>query len=335
MTSNWHREELARIGAETEAAARRTEPGACHPAGHFARGCLCPECPELRAAVGKGMDKHIAATMEAREKGKRAAEAEITAQAHREAAARAEVTRELAGYGAYPYRTGGKQLRGPKHEAATREQSRAAIVHLQLLKGPHGYKSQDTDPHSPCTCMHPRPGTSGVEDRPYAHDRACRRNYGQFSGTPGWRADHGELTSGIEVPPLDGAVTLIEGCRNPDSVSTCLPPADPVAQWQEVTRSLVLPDPGQAFTAIPDQPPGTCIICRTGPLFAGNQCWYCHALNGLIRDELRTSNHDHSGWAVMAALATALAALSVLYSLPVVFVPAFVLGLLAVLRRLP
>jgi len=182
---------LLRIGPDTEELSRHLNPGDCH---HI--GCLCPECSELRRAVGGGkrMDKHIAKTMEANERGRIAAEQEILAQARREAAARARVTRELAKYGAYPYRAAGEAaqdfLDGTVHNRGTGKLVRAWPEYLQRLEGPHGYKAQDTDPHSPCTCRDPKPGTSGIEDRPYAHDQACRRNYGQFSGTPGWRADH-------------------------------------------------------------------------------------------------------------------------------------------------
>lgn len=220
---------LLRIGPDTTHLADHIQITATgHP-----RGCLCPECSDLRRAVGGGrsMNKHIAAAMTARERGKRAAEAEIIAQRKREAAARAEVTRELAYWGAYPYRASDGGLGGAEPVLATGA--------------------------GDCTCGPP---------------------YGSYhlTGCPG----------GIEVPSLGGAAVMIEG--EPAE------PADPVAQWREVTRSLVLPDYGQRIATIPDQPPGTCINCRTGPLFSGNQCWYCNALDDLRLGQSRLDQAERS-----------------------------------------
>jgi hypothetical protein len=96
---------LQRIGADTEELSRQLNP----PAGsmpYHPIGCLCPECAKVRAAVGKmrGRDKHLAAVMNAKERGKAAAEQAVTGQRRREAAAWAQVTREMAAYGVYPYR---------------------------------------------------------------------------------------------------------------------------------------------------------------------------------------------------------------------------------------
>src|SRR5207244_10512447 len=70
-------------------------PDGCEPViyGHKP-GCACPRCAEHRGYL---------LTREARQRGKNAAEQGIIDQAHREAYGRAVVTRELAGYGAYPY----------------------------------------------------------------------------------------------------------------------------------------------------------------------------------------------------------------------------------------
>jgi hypothetical protein len=70
--------------------------------------------------------------------------------------------------------------------------------------------------------------------------------------------------------------------------------ADPVWQWQEVTRSIILPDYGQLLARVPDQPPGTCKDCRTGPLYAGNQCWYCNALGDLAIAKPAQPAREHS-----------------------------------------
>src|SRR5438105_6484887 len=111
MTSRWYDTELARIGAlpETEILHERSRLRQAHPGG-----CPCGECAEIRAAVGgsRRMDKHIARMMAAKEAGRPGAERAITAQRHREGAARAEVARELAGYGAYPYRVSDGGLGG-------------------------------------------------------------------------------------------------------------------------------------------------------------------------------------------------------------------------------
>ena len=161
-------------------------------AAHHPRGCLCPECSELRAAVGGGkrMDKHLARLQEAKRRGKTAAEQAITAQRRREAGARAEVTRELAGYGAYPYRDSG--------------------------------------------CEKP------AKRRPVRYDKPVTAR-----------------------PALDKAVLTPE---------------------QEITAEIYEPlglDYSQLAAAFPDQPPDACGNCRTGPLFAGFRCSYCHALDEL------------------------------------------------------
>ena len=127
----------------------------------------------------------------ARERGRVAAELEITAQVRREAAARAEITREMAGYGACPYRTAreaaqefldsavrgrGKQLRDPKHAisektetvhepALTPEQEiRAALTAFDdwMLNGPDlpGWIARD-DPE-PGRCRECRLGHADV-----------------------------------------------------------------------------------------------------------------------------------------------------------------------------
>jgi hypothetical protein len=63
---------------------------------------------------------------------------------------------------------------------------------------------------------------------------------------------------------------------------------DPVAQWWEVTRSLVLPDYGHFTRQVPDQPPGACRECRAGPPEPGKTlCWYCTRLGELAREKPR------------------------------------------------
>lgn len=72
MTNHWFSDmALLRIGPETEELSWQLNPP-LHPAGHFAHGCLCPECAELRAAVGKGMYEY-AESIAARQRGKLAA----------------------------------------------------------------------------------------------------------------------------------------------------------------------------------------------------------------------------------------------------------------------
>jgi hypothetical protein len=263
------------------------------------------------------MDKHIAMTTEANQRGKIAAEQAIIDQRKREAAARAEVTRELAGYGACPYRRARETAQefpdadlGWHH--AAREQlaalDKAAVMHLQRLEGPHGYKPQAGDPHSPCTCRDPRPGTSGVEDRPYAHDRGCRRNYGQFSGTPDWRTEHGKLTgeSTARARPVREGDLLPDPALTPEQeIRAALGTFDDwmlhggpqVPAWME---------PGSILAE-----PGRCRECHLGhAAVSGGLCTYCQLRTRVTRASLRNQPEPRRerGMQVVTVLCLLLAA---------------------------
>lgn len=179
-----------------------------------------------------GLAAHLDARAAARAAGKTAAKQGVTAQRHREGAARAQVIRELAYWFVYPYRDSGR--RGLLAEA----DASVAKIEARVTSG---------DRHEPgCGCGCEKPGR--------------------------------------KIPETTGQVYAEADARG----------ADPVWQWQEVTRSIVLPDYGQLITAIPDQPPGTCRDCRTGPLFKGNQCWYCNALGDLAIAEPAQPAREHS-----------------------------------------
>lgn len=95
---DWTAMSFLRLGPDTEIAARMIRPGIYHTLG-----CQCPGCVRAFAA-----------------KGRTAAEQVILDQAYREAAGRAQVTRELADCGAYPYRSaladGAIDEPGDRHE---------------------------------------------------------------------------------------------------------------------------------------------------------------------------------------------------------------------------
>lgn len=186
------------------------------------------------AAAGHLDDPDVTCACEqcTRDRGRIQAEQEVTAQARREAAARAEVTRELDGYGAYPYRAGGKH---PVPDRAG-----------EIRRAPARQWAEET----PCTCGQ-APDSVNWEDHAFG---GCQRR-----------------------------AALIEVRRHE------------AEQWWEVTRGAVLPDYGQRAAVIPDQPPGTCKDCRTGPLFAGNQCWYCSALGDLAIAKPDRHRHHFTG----------------------------------------
>lgn len=94
------------------------------------------------------------------------------------------------------------------------------------------------------------------------------------------------------------------------------PPEPVLTPEQEIRAEILRPlglDYGQLAAAFPDQPPDACGSCRTGPLFAGFRCWYCHALDEMAaRQALPGTRREH---AVNArALLAVLAALAVFWT---------------------
>jgi hypothetical protein len=257
MTSRWF--------TEADGTRYRIDPDAGILTGEQAAQILT----EADAAVAR---------IEARNRGKTAAAARILVQEKREAAARAQVTRELADAGAYPYRASRADAGGP-----------AALVHR----------------------IAPAPGPAGIARE------ICVK--GEFTRC---------------------------GCRD-----CTTPPAAPPDPGREIRAALaefdtwalagpVFPDWMEPGALVPE--PGRCPECRLG-YTAGKAglCAHCQLVSRIARENLelaaaqpRTGSRDHSGWAVLAVMSVMMGAAAVLYHLPALCVPGFLLGLAAVLRRL-
>jgi hypothetical protein len=293
MSRHWYTDmALLRIGPETEVVARQLSPGVYH---HI--GCLCPECTEIRAAVGGSrMDEDIAAVMETRERGRIAAGQEITAQRRREADARAEVTREMAGYGAYPYRVA--------REAAQ-----------EFLDG--AVHSRGTG----CTCRPPawNPGS------PYwaAHNVDCpmrarlcaeaaRKARQEKPGRPAARIAR-------EICVKDEFTRC--GCRDctaPPALANDeqgLPFTDPV---QEIRAALAEYDTWRLngpvyppeLCLLPGQhPTGKCRECHLGDAMRDSLCYWCLLAQQVAREKPRKPARGAAAAAVSAVLTILVTAL--------------------------
>lgn len=237
---------LLRSGPDTGELARHL-----NPPGQHLKGCLCPECAELRAAVGRGLDKHTAAIMNAKERGKAAAEQEITAQRRLQAAALAKVNRELAGYGTYPYRM-------------AREEAAGFITAAEP-------PMMANYPRGDCTCAPPawKPGSSYWS----AHKPGCPMK-ARLRAVAGYEALKQEqpvsTTSPEPEPPADPEQEIVAALREFDTWSLAGPQFPPE-----------LRDTGTA-------PAGKCRECHLGLRVnhVAGLCFWCQ-LAAVTRNENR------------------------------------------------
>ena len=224
--------------------------------------------PETEIVATHISDAQHAELANIRAKGKTAAEQEITAQAHREAAGRAQVTREMAGYGAYPYRR-------------AREAAQEFVDHTIP---PGSRKPRPVRYARPVLAPDPKPVLTPEQE--------IRAELAAFDD---W------MRAGWDLP-----------------------------DWLQPDATV--------------QEPGKCAGCHLGwAVKGGSLCASCQLRTRVTRANTEHASlagrqergsRDHSGWAGFTVLATALAAAAVAYSLPLLIIPAFALGLLAVLRRL-
>lgn len=91
---------------------------------------------------------------------------------------------------------------------------------------------------------------------------------------------------GVREPYFPAAVLAVDTPASRGEIP--VPPGeDPVELViDQVRRTLAEPlglDAAQLIARYPDHPAGTCKDCRTGPLYKGNECWYCNALHDMTQ----------------------------------------------------
>lgn len=216
--------------------------GVTHP-----EGCLCPYCSELRRAGGKmrNLDKHIAMIM---------------AQGSRKPCGCPGFTLCLCHKGKAAGRTRAEQ------EAIDQK---AAAMQSSAVTG--------SKPSGPFSC----PGCGFRFGSAPTADTTC-----QYCGhalpaqdpQPGpWRATWAWASAVACSCGRDpDSVTWDEhasGCQRRTALIEVM--RSEAGQWWEETRAIILPDYGHFVKRVPDQPPGTCRECHTGPLWKGQLCFYC------------------------------------------------------------
>ena len=162
-----------------------------------------------------------------------------------------------------------KRAPGPPADSRALPDSAEVVKHLTRLEGPHGYKPQDPDPHAPCTCREPKPAQLGLDVHPYVHDQACRRNSGQFAGSPGWRKDQAAIRTGLKDKPAGDEQGL--PLTPEQEIRAALEAFDDwvlrggpeVPAWME--PGSILPEPGrcrECHWGYPAAVSGLCLYCK-------------------------------------------------------------------------
>lgn len=297
---------LLRLGPETP-----------HVAGHLAAeytvthrvGCVCPECQELRAAVGnmRGRNQHIAAVMNARERGLNQAGQEIRAQRHREGTARSQVNRELAEAGADPYRSGGPDLPAGRKACG-------CLKHVACLCRDSWGRTRAVAEAQPDYAEKRRAMQADLDNGVCTYTTPVRYAFriGEYAAT-GYK--HGETTG---RPPL----FAILGVDTPASRGEVPAPSDRSEEpapdpEQEVLAALreydswVLAGPQfpPALTGI--RPAGMCTDCWLAPGAVDGRCFWCQLKVTVAREnrsrEPERKHRTGPGIAVKALIVVATA----------------------------
>lgn len=244
-------------------------------------GCLCPECTEIRRAVGRmrNLDKHVAEVMNAGEPEIRK-QAEAVDRARKAADARKLAVLGIAAFGADPYRTGGGA-----------EEFEDALARA-------GEQAGD------CTC----PGNRHGDPRWAVHLIHCPMRVRLCT--------QGKITAGsgkqMRGPKHDA--NHAEPALTPEQkIRRELAAFD---DWMQADWDL--PDWLQPDATV--QEPGKCASCHLGwAVKGGSLCAYCHAWNQVIQDNHEhrklTASRGTPSWVVCALLWTALAFISCVLTL--------------------